>query len=164
MATKMLEERERGREKSCAVCVLPATVLSYSPLSLCVSDLSSLFSVPSHSLWCAALSFLLSLSSLVSGDVEGNFSSLFTRVEKVHTSKAGPFDALLCVGHFFGGGQGGDKELLEYVRGEKKSKLRERGGGGRGAACLFMLLYLTVFISVSLFSLPSSSSHLFHFG
>ena len=38
---------------------------------------------------------------LVSGDVDGNISALFKRVEAVN-SKAGPFEMLLCVGSFFG--------------------------------------------------------------
>ncbi|KAK2146142.1 hypothetical protein LSH36_629g01064 [Paralvinella palmiformis] len=38
---------------------------------------------------------------LVSGDVEGHFSQLFSRVSTIQ-KKAGPFDMLLCVGSFFG--------------------------------------------------------------
>ena len=45
----------------------------------------------------------MSLKILVSGDVEGNISALFKRVEAVN-AKAGPFEMLLCVGSFFGPG------------------------------------------------------------
>jgi len=45
----------------------------------------------------------MSIKILVSGDVEGNISALFKRVETVH-KKAGPFEMLLCVGSFFGPG------------------------------------------------------------
>ncbi|GFR75681.1 CWF19-like protein 1 [Elysia marginata] len=41
------------------------------------------------------------LKILVSGDVEGNFSTLFKRVETIQ-KKNGNFDLLLCVGNFFG--------------------------------------------------------------
>lgn len=37
---------------------------------------------------------------LVAGSVSGKFSELLTRVQKLQASKAGPFDALLCVGEF----------------------------------------------------------------
>ena len=43
----------------------------------------------------------MSKKVLVSGDVDGNISALFKRVEAVN-SKAGPFEMLLCVGSFFG--------------------------------------------------------------
>nr|CAD7434267.1 unnamed protein product [Timema monikensis] len=39
--------------------------------------------------------------SLVCGDVDGKFKTLFTKVENINT-KSGPFDFLLCVGDFFG--------------------------------------------------------------
>jgi len=45
----------------------------------------------------------MSMKILVSGDVSGNISTLFKRVETVN-NKAGPFDMLLCVGSFFGPG------------------------------------------------------------
>lgn len=45
----------------------------------------------------------MSMKILVAGDVAGNISVLFKRVEAVNT-KAGPFDMLLCVGSFFGPG------------------------------------------------------------
>lgn len=38
---------------------------------------------------------------LISGDVEGRFRCLFTKVESIN-KKSGPFDFLLCVGNFFG--------------------------------------------------------------
>ncbi|XP_036363456.1 CWF19-like protein 1 isoform X2 [Octopus sinensis] len=41
------------------------------------------------------------LKLLVSGDVEGNFKTLFSRVANIQ-KKNGPFDLLLCVGDFFG--------------------------------------------------------------
>jgi hypothetical protein len=37
----------------------------------------------------------------VSGDVEGKFKTLFSRVENINKGH-GPFDLLLCVGKFFG--------------------------------------------------------------
>jgi hypothetical protein len=42
-----------------------------------------------------------SFSSLVCGDVEGKFQTLFSRVENINKGH-GPFDLLLCVGKFFG--------------------------------------------------------------
>ena len=45
----------------------------------------------------------MAMKILVAGDVEGNLSTLFKRVESVN-SKAGPFEMLLCVGSFFGPG------------------------------------------------------------
>ncbi|GAB1609733.1 CWF19-like protein 1 [Argonauta hians] len=41
------------------------------------------------------------LKILVSGDVEGNFKALFSRVANIQ-KKNGPFDLLLCTGDFFG--------------------------------------------------------------
>ena len=43
---------------------------------------------------------------MVAGDVEGNLTTLFKRVEAVD-KKAGPFEMLLCVGSFFGPGNPG---------------------------------------------------------
>ena len=37
---------------------------------------------------------------LLAGDVQGKLATLFARVEAV-SAKAGPFDALFCVGGFF---------------------------------------------------------------
>lgn len=45
----------------------------------------------------------MSTKVLVAGDVEGNITTLFKRVETVN-KKAGPFEMLLCVGSFFGPG------------------------------------------------------------
>ncbi|XP_031765667.1 CWF19-like protein 1 [Galleria mellonella] len=39
--------------------------------------------------------------TLVCGDVNGNFNTLFSRVESI-VKKSGPFDVLLCIGNFFG--------------------------------------------------------------
>ena len=41
-----------------------------------------------------------SVRVLIAGDVRGNFDALYARVRAVNT-KAGPFDALFCVGQFF---------------------------------------------------------------
>ncbi|KAG8228296.1 hypothetical protein J437_LFUL007014 [Ladona fulva] len=41
------------------------------------------------------------LKILVCGDVDGKFSTLFSRVNSIN-KKSGPFDFLLCVGNFFG--------------------------------------------------------------
>ena len=35
---------------------------------------------------------------LVAGDVRGRFGALFAAVAKAHSGKAGPFEAVLCVG------------------------------------------------------------------
>ena len=40
---------------------------------------------------------------LLAGDVHGRMSTLFARVEAA-SAKAGPFDALFCVGGFFPAG------------------------------------------------------------
>lgn len=60
------------------------------------------------------------LVSLVTGDVNGRFDSLFARVGKVHTLK-GPFHALLCVGSSFLGREG-TKALRDYVDGKKQGQ------------------------------------------
>lgn len=53
---------------------------------------------------------------LVSGDVCGQFKSLFSRAGKIQKSKNGPFDALLCVGNFFGTDA---TALTPYLTGKK---------------------------------------------
>ncbi|XP_055836731.1 CWF19-like protein 1 homolog [Episyrphus balteatus] len=53
---------------------------------------------------------------LVSGDVNGNFKQLFTRVESIN-KKAGPFDLLLCCGEFFS--PTNNDELIAYKNGFK---------------------------------------------
>ncbi|XP_071957157.1 CWF19-like protein 1 [Antedon mediterranea] len=50
---------------------------------------------------------------LVSGDVEGNLDQLFKRVEKVN-KKAGPFEALFCVGSFFDSSEKSKTNWLKY--------------------------------------------------
>lgn len=57
-----------------------------------------------------------SLKILVSGDVEGNFKALFSRVSNIE-KKNGPFDLLLCVGNFFGEN---NEEWNKYVQKELK--------------------------------------------
>ncbi|CAL7946098.1 unnamed protein product [Xylocopa violacea] len=52
---------------------------------------------------------------LICGDVEGNFSFLFNKVEAIN-KKSGPFDFLLCVGNFFGEN---NMELEQYKAGMK---------------------------------------------
>lgn len=54
---------------------------------------------------------------LISGDACGQFKSLFSRAGKIQKSKNGPFDALLCVGNFFG--DEGSQQLLPYLTGKK---------------------------------------------
>ena len=71
----------------------------------------------------SACALPVSCASLVSGDVDGNFAALFTRVGKAHASKAGPFHALLCVGSFFG--RKGKGELEEYISGAKQGQQAE---------------------------------------
>lgn len=75
--------------------------------------------------------FVFVVSSLVTGDIHGNFHSLFTRVGKVHSSKNGPFHALLCVGTIFG--RKGEAELMEYIHGQKQGQKGEESMdiGGR---------------------------------
>lgn len=55
-------------------------------------------------------------SRLVCGDVEGKFQTLFNRVENIQ-NKSGLFDALLCVGNFFGVN---NREFTAYKLGDKK--------------------------------------------
>lgn len=59
------------------------------------------------------------LKILVSGDVEGKFSQLFSRVSAVN-KKNGPFEMLLCVGNFFGED---NTEWDEYINGTKKAPI-----------------------------------------
>lgn len=42
-----------------------------------------------------------SFFSLICGDVEGKFKTLFSRVDNINKGH-GPFDLLFCVGKFFG--------------------------------------------------------------
>ena len=71
----------------------------------------------------------MSMKILVSGDVEGNISALFKRVEAVN-SKAGPFEMLLCVGSFFGPGNLG---WSDYKSG--RCKVRRLIGKSRKKKC-----------------------------
>lgn len=59
------------------------------------------------------------LKILVSGDAEGNFDQLFSRIRSIQ-KKSGDFDLLLCVGDFFGK-DGSNWE--PYSSGEKKVPL-----------------------------------------
>lgn len=52
---------------------------------------------------------------LISGDAEGRFDLLFSKVNTIN-KKNGPFDFLLCVGNFFGVN---NSELLPYKNGTK---------------------------------------------
>ena len=68
----------------------------------------------------------MSLKVLGCGDVSGNFTAFFKRLENVQ-KKAGPFEMVLCVGSFFSSGgdsQGStdkDQSLWrEYVSGKKR--------------------------------------------
>jgi len=61
----------------------------------------------------------MSMKILVAGDVEGNITQLFKRVETVN-KKAGPFEMLLCVGSFFGPGNLG---WTDYKSGRVKVPL-----------------------------------------
>ncbi|CAH0724407.1 unnamed protein product, partial [Brenthis ino] len=54
--------------------------------------------------------------TLICGDVNGNFTTLFSRVESI-IKKSGPFDVLLCVGNFFGSD---NSQLDAYRLGGKK--------------------------------------------
>ncbi|KAK3593978.1 hypothetical protein CHS0354_040718 [Potamilus streckersoni] len=58
-----------------------------------------------------------SLRILVSGDVEGNFDQLYSRISSIQ-KKSGAFDLLLCVGDFFGNSC--NEGWQEYVSGSKK--------------------------------------------
>ena len=49
---------------------------------------------------------------LVASDVKGRHIDLFAAVSKATHGKTGPYDALLCVGQFFGEG---DMELEEFI-------------------------------------------------
>ncbi|KAL3841854.1 hypothetical protein ACJMK2_019951 [Sinanodonta woodiana] len=57
------------------------------------------------------------LRILVSGDVEGNFDQLYSRISSIQ-KKSGAFDLLLCVGDFFGNNC--NEGWQEYVSGSKK--------------------------------------------
>ncbi|XP_033638777.1 CWF19-like protein 1 [Asterias rubens] len=59
------------------------------------------------------------LKILVCGDVEGNLSQLFKRVNNVN-KKAGPFEMLLCVGEFFGPN---DAEWNKYKTGQETAPM-----------------------------------------
>ncbi|XP_076356766.1 CWF19-like protein 1 [Tachypleus tridentatus] len=65
------------------------------------------------------LSSASALKILVSGDVEGKFSQLFSRVSAVN-KKNGPFEMLLCVGNFFGED---NTQWDEYMNGTKKAPI-----------------------------------------
>jgi len=55
---------------------------------------------------------------LVAGDVQGKLLDFFFKIEAINDSAAGPFDALFCVGDFFGSGTDAkDFELEKYVSG-----------------------------------------------
>jgi hypothetical protein len=54
-----------------------------------------------------------SFFSLVCGDVEGKFKTLFSRVNNIN-KEHGPFDLLFCVGKFFGAT---DEDLELYRNG-----------------------------------------------
>jgi hypothetical protein len=56
---------------------------------------------------------------LFAGDTNGNLAGLMKAVEKAN-SKAGPFDAVLCVGSFFGDGSAGPfmPQLIPYLCGK----------------------------------------------
>lgn len=59
---------------------------------------------------------MLIINSLICGDVNGNFHSLFSRVESIN-KKSGPFDVLLCAGNFFGDD---NSQLDAYKMGTRK--------------------------------------------
>lgn len=59
------------------------------------------------------------INSLICGDVNGNFNSLFSRVESID-KKSGPFDVLLCTGNFFGDD---NSQLDAYRMGTRKGIL-----------------------------------------
>lgn len=61
----------------------------------------------------------MSLKLLVTGDVEGKFSQLFSRVAVVD-KKNGPFEVLLCVGNFFGHD---NSEWKQYLDGTEKAPI-----------------------------------------
>jgi hypothetical protein len=68
------------------------------------------------------LLFLLLLLSLVVGDVEGQFETVFGRVSTVQKQN-GPFHALFCVGDFFGPSEQQAQDRLQpYLQGNKESK------------------------------------------
>ncbi|CAH2211446.1 jg22917 [Pararge aegeria aegeria] len=57
--------------------------------------------------------------TLVCGDVNGNFNTLFSRVESI-ARKSGTFEVLLCVGNFFGAD---NSQLDAYRIGTRKGKV-----------------------------------------
>ena len=54
---------------------------------------------------------------LVAGDVKGNLDAAYARVRTLGASKAGPFDALFCVGQFFGSSPRDAKDIDDYMAG-----------------------------------------------
>ena len=60
---------------------------------------------------------IITFSSLVCGDVCGQFNQLFKRVNSVN-QKAGPFELLLCVGDFFDDGD--NSQWTPYKTGQLK--------------------------------------------
>lgn len=60
--------------------------------------------------------FYFQIYRLLCGDVEGKFQTLFNRVDNIQ-KKSGPFDALLCVGNFFGVN---NREFTPYKLGDKQ--------------------------------------------
>lgn len=64
---------------------------------------------------------MFTIFSLVCGDVEGNFSKFYSRIDNVN-KKSGPFDYLFCVGNFFGNS---DEELLPFKSKQAKGNIIE---------------------------------------
>ena len=72
----------------------------------------------------------MSLKVMSCGDVSGNFTAFFKRLETV-SKKAGPFEMVLCVGSFFGAKGSDDKDdddkdgklWREYLSGKKRAPI-----------------------------------------
>lgn len=72
------------------------------------------------------------LKVFVSGDVNGKFNSLFSRINAVQ-AKMGQFDILLCVGNFFGDDM---SQWIPYKNGEKSVPVTTYVLGKRGCPSL----------------------------
>lgn len=68
-----------------------------------------------ESTWHVVIAMAEKQKILISGDAEGRFKLLFSKVEAIN-KKSGPFDFLLCVGNFFGVN---NCELEPYKNGTK---------------------------------------------
>ncbi len=87
-------------------------------------------------------------NSLVLGDVEGNINKAFAKVATVHNSKAGPFDALFCVGSFL---KQGHQEGQTFAERAAQSEFVEYMEGSKAGGLVFILFFMHLLRPHSLF-------------